>query len=162
MQVAPVSYREVLRVKVLVYALPLTLMSLFLTAFANVLLDAGPMVWTFTLIGASMLAVTLVSLGVAMGAFSPNFNAENPLQVGLSLGGFAYMAVSLLYVGAIMVLMARPIMNYFFWRVFGVGYDRAWIAMTVPILIAVATSLFLAVVPLIAAEKRLARLRQSS
>ena len=35
-------------------------------------------------------------------------DAENPLQVGLSLGGFAYMAASLAYVGALMLLMARP------------------------------------------------------
>ena len=85
--------------KVFVYAAPLTLLSLLLTAFANVLLDANAVVWAFTLIGASLLPVTLVSLGVGLGALSPNFNAENPLQVGLSLGGFAYMAVSMGYVG---------------------------------------------------------------
>ena len=54
-QTAPISYREFLRVKVLVYAAPLTLLSLLLTAFANVMLDANAVVWTFTLIGASLL-----------------------------------------------------------------------------------------------------------
>lgn len=113
-QTAPISYRHFLRVKVLVYAAPLTLLALILTAVANVILNATGVVWLFTMIGASLLAITLVSLGVAMGAFAPDFAAENPLQVGLSLGGFAYMAVSLLYVGAIMLLMARPIMRYLF------------------------------------------------
>ena len=55
-QTAPVSYREFLRVKVFVYAAPLTLLSLLLTAFANMLLDANAVVWIFTLIGASLLA----------------------------------------------------------------------------------------------------------
>ena len=161
LQVSPVSYRELLRVKLLVYGVPLTLVAVLLTAFANVILAAGPIVWAFTLPTAAMMAFTLVSLGVGMGALSPNFAAENPLQVGLSLGGFAYMAVSLTYVGAIMLLAARPIMQYFFWGVFQVGYERAWIATAVPIAIAVSASFLLAVFPLVAAEKRLARLDQS-
>jgi ABC-2 type transport system permease protein len=152
-QTAPISYRHFLRVKVFVYAMPLTILALILTAVANVILDATAVVWIFTMIGASMLAVTLVSLGVAMGAFAPDFAAENPLQVGLSLGGFAYMAVSLLYVGAIMLLMARPIMRYLFWRVLGIESD---IAIVLPVVIGVTASMALAVFPLIAAERRLA------
>ena len=161
MQAAPVSYRQLLRVKVIVYGVPLTAVALLLTAFANVLLSAAPAVWAFTLIGASLLAVTLVSLGVGMGALAPNFAAENPLQVGLSLGGFAYMALSLGYVGGMMILMARPIMHYFFWRVFGVGYGHDWIATAVPIVTAITVSVLLSAVPLLAAERRLARLGQS-
>lgn len=152
-QTAPISYRHFLRVKVFVYSAPLTLLALLLTAVANVMLDATAVVWTFTMIGASLLAVTLVSLGVAMGAFAPDFAAENPLQVGLSLGGFAYMAVSLLYVGSIMLLMARPIMRYFLWRVLGAESE---IAVVLPVVIGVTASIALAVFPLLAAEKRLA------
>jgi ABC-2 type transport system permease protein len=152
-QTAPVSYRHFLRVKVFVYALPLTVLALILTAVANVILDATLVVWIFTLTGASMLAITLVSLGVAMGAFTPDFAAENPLQVGLSLGGFAYMAVSLLYVGAIMLLMARPIMRYFFWRVLGIESD---FAIVLPVVTGVTVSIALSLFPLLAAEKRLA------
>jgi hypothetical protein len=77
--------------------------------------------------------------------------------VGLSLGGFAYMAVALAYVGTIMFLMARPIVAYFFWRVFGIGHDHAWISIGAPIVIAVTLSLVLMVFPLLIAERRLAR-----
>ncbi|HJW93555.1 MAG TPA: hypothetical protein VJ901_08050 [Thermoanaerobaculia bacterium] len=152
-QTAPVSYRHFLRVKVLVYSAPLTLLALILTAVANAILHATAAVWLFTMIGASMLAITLVSLGVAMGAFTPDFAAENPLQVGLSLGGFAYMAVSLLYVGAIMLLMARPVMAYFLRHVLGMESD---IAIVLPVVTGVTASIALAVFPLLAAEKRLA------
>jgi ABC-2 type transport system permease protein len=101
-----------------------------------------------------MLAATLVSLGVALGALSPNFSAENPLQVGLSLGGFAYMAVAFGYIGAIMLLMARPVVQYIFWRVFAFDYNNAFV-FAAPIAGAVALSLALIILPLIAAEKRL-------
>ena len=161
LQVAPMSYRQLLRVKLLVYATPLVLVSLLLTAFANLILNATPIVWLFTIPTAAIIAVTLVALGIGMGAMSPNFDAENPLQVGLSLGGFAYMAVSLSYVGAMMVLAARPIMQYFFWQIFGVGYERPMISAAVPIVTAIAVSLILSILPLLVAERRLAQLEQS-
>ena len=159
LQSAPISYRRLLSSKVLVYTIPLTALALILTAFANVLLNATAAVWVFTLIGGSLLAVTLVSLGVGMGALAPNFNAENPLQVGLSLGGFGYMAAALAYVAAVMMLMARPIVQYMFWRVFGV--ETEFVVAAVPVLFAVALSLALIVLPLLIAEKRLAALSES-
>ena len=160
-QTSPVSYRQFLRVKVFVYAAPLTVVSLFLTAFANVLLDANAVVWTFTMIGASMLAVTLVSLGVGMGGLSPQFNMENPLQVGLSLGGFAYMSVSMAYVATLMMLMARPVMRYFLVYVVDVPGGRGPIAAAIPIVIALTLSVLLSVVPIRAAERRLTRIAEN-
>ena len=154
-QSAPVSCRQFLRVKDAVYSAPLTILAILLTAFANTILHADRVIWTFTLAGASMLAITLVSLGVAMGAFAPNFAAENPLQVGLSLGGFAYMAISLMYVGAVMLLMAKPIIGYIFWRILRITSEPA--AAILPVVIAVTLSGVLMVFPLLAAERRLAR-----
>jgi ABC-2 type transport system permease protein len=153
---SPMSYGRFLRVKVLVYAAPLTILSLLLTTFANLLLGADRVVWTFTLIGASLLAITLVSLGVAMGAFSPNFAIENPLQVGLSLGGFAYMGVSLAYVAVMMLLMARPIMKYFMWRMLGLSSEQTF-AAALPVVTAVTLSVALSVFPLVIACGRLMR-----
>ena len=156
-QTAPVSYRTFLIVKVLVYALPLTLFSLFLTAFANFILEANGVVWLFTMAGASLLAVTLVSLGVGLGALSPNFNAENPLQVGLSLGGFAYMAISMAYVAAVMLLAARPLMRWFMRTVLEVESEAA--GATVPFVIALTLSALVSVISIAAAERRLTRFK---
>ena len=153
-QTAPVSYRRLLIAKVIVYSIPLTALSLLLTVFANVILHAQAIVWLFTMIGAAMLPATLVSLGVGLGALSPNFDAENPLQVGLSLGGFAYMAAALGYTGAIMFLMARPVVQYIFWRLFAVDYQSVFVFIA-PTGAAVILSVLLIVAPLVAAEKRL-------
>lgn len=155
-QSAPISYRGFLIVKVAVYAAPLTLLSVLLTVVANFILDANAVVWTFTLAGALLLAVTLVSLGVGLGALAPNFNAENPLQVGLSLGGFGYMAVSLAYVATVMVLMARPMMRYVL-RVAGVEHGA--LSATIPVVIALTLSILLSVISLLAAERRLLRFK---
>jgi ABC-2 type transport system permease protein len=160
LQSAPVSYRRLLIVKVIVYAAPLTILSLLLTTFADVLLDANRVVWMFTLFGASMLGVTLVSMGVGLGSLSPDFGAENPLQVGLSLGGFAYMAAALAYVASIMTLMAKPVMRYFFWRLFGIESESMAVDL-LPVVTAVTLSIALCVFPLLAAEKRLTALAES-
>lgn len=155
---APLSYRDLLLVKVAVYATPLTTLAVFLTAIANSMLDARPVVWAFTMIGSLLMSVTLVSLAVGMGALNPDFNAESPMQVGLSLGGFAYMALSLLYVGTIMFLMARPIIRYLLWRVLGAAGDATLVNTTLPIVAALALSAALAIVPLVAAKRHLTRL----
>ncbi len=160
-QVAPLSYRELLRVKLIVYGTPMAMVAVLLTVFANVILAAGPVVWAFTVPAAAVMALTLVSLGVAMGAYWPNFAAENPLQVGLSLGGFAYMAVSLTYVGTMMILTARTVMQYFFWRMFRIGFEHPWVATVLPVTAALSASFLLTVIPMRAAAARLARLDQT-
>jgi hypothetical protein len=91
-----------------------------------------------------------------MGAFSPNFAIENPLQVGLSLGGFAYMGVSLAYVAVMMLLMARPIMKYFMWRMLGLSSEQTF-AAALPVVTAVTLSVALSVFPLVIARGRLMR-----
>lgn len=160
LQTAPISYRRLLVVKVLVYTAPLTLLALLLTVFADVLLHADAVIWSFTLLGAMLLAVTLVALGVSLGALAPNFGAENPLQVGLSLGGFAYMGVALAYVGSVMLLMARPVVQYLMWRGLHVEPESR-VAILIPVVTAVTLSAALTVFPLLIAEKRLVRLSES-
>ena len=76
--------------------------------------------------------------------------------MGLSLGGFGYMAVSLAYVAAVMVLMARPVMSYFL-RV--VGVEHGAFSATIPIVIALTLSIALSVISLLAAERRLTRFK---
>jgi ABC-2 type transport system permease protein len=161
LQSSPVSYRQFMVVKILVYATPLTLLAMVMTALANVILEANATVWAFTLFGAALLALTLSSLGVGLGALSPNFNAENPLQVGLSLGGFAYMAIALAYVGMMMALMARPVMRYFLYRVFGSGESASWLSIAIPLATALLVSAALALIPVLIAERRLTRITET-
>jgi hypothetical protein len=102
-----------------------------------------------------------VSLGVGLGALSPQFHIENPLQVGLSLGGFAYMAIAMAYVGAMMVLMARPVMRYFLAHVLSLDEGAGWVATLLPIVIALTLSAAMSVIPIRIAEHRLIRFSET-
>lgn len=158
-ETAPVSFRLLLWVKVLVYAVPLLGLGLLLTSLGNAILDAPGIVWGYTLTGSILISVTLVALGVGMGAANPNFKLENPIELAMSLGGFAYMALSLLYVGLMMFLMAKP-MHGFILRVwFGVEDPKPLFVAMTPVLIAVGVSLLLSVAPIEMAGFR-ARRRQ--
>ncbi len=156
-EAAPVSFRLLLWVKVLVYAVPLLGLGLLLTTLGNVILDAPGIVWGYTIIGSVMISVTLVALGVGMGATSPNFKLENPLELAMSLGGFAYMALSLLYVGLMMFLMAKPMHRFMLRVFFGVEDARPVVVILGPVLLALAVSVALSVVPIELARVRAER-----
>jgi ABC-2 type transport system permease protein len=155
LQSAPISWRRLLVAKVVVYGIPLIGLSLVLTAAANILLDAGSTVWVATMVASLLVGLTLVSLGVALGSLSPQFNAENALQVGLSLGGFGYMASALLYVGLVLFLTARPAQEGFLYAAFRIDASRTMAARLAGPAAAVALSLILSILPLEFAARRL-------
>jgi ABC-2 type transport system permease protein len=109
LQAAPVSYRRLLISKVVVYTIPLTALSLLLTVFANVIMHANVVVWLFTLIGASLLAATREPrrrperLAEFRGRNRCRWASARRLRMGAALA----------YVGALMALMARPVVQYF-------------------------------------------------
>ncbi|MGA7616562.1 MAG: hypothetical protein WBX15_15425 [Thermoanaerobaculia bacterium] len=158
---APLHFRRILLAKTIVYTTPLLLVMLILTVLTNAMLGASREVWILTLAGGTLITLALVALGVGMGGWSPDFRTENPLEVALSLGGLAYMAVSMLYVGLMMFLFARPVQRFLIHMIFGGDGQTRWIVGIAPIVIGVTTSAVLTVLPLRIAERRLAALRRA-
>jgi len=152
---SPLSLRRLLWLKSAVVAVPLTLLALFLTVVANLMLSASLEIWLYTLPGAFMVTTTVVLLAVGMGALNPDFKLENPLEAAVSLGGFAYMATSLLYICMMMMLLARPFQRFASRVIFGASNLDPFASAVVPVVIAVTVSLLLAVLPLELAGRRL-------
>jgi ABC-2 type transport system permease protein len=156
---APISFRRILWTKVAVYLAPLLGVGLLLTVLANLLLGASGPIWAWTLAGSLLSTCGLTAMGVGMGAIAPDFRSENPMEVAVSLGGLAYMALSMLYVGAVMILLARPFHRFLLRIVFGRhGEELAWLA---PIAGAIALSLLVAIAPMEIAARRHAASRRS-
>ncbi|HUP64079.1 MAG TPA: hypothetical protein VM557_02210 [Thermoanaerobaculia bacterium] len=155
---APISIRRILWTKMAVYLIPLAGLGLLLVVAANSLLDAPAAVWTSTLAGSLLSTTALVGMGVGLGALAPDFRTENPTEVALSLGGLGYMAASMLYVGLIMFLMARPVQRLALRVIFGVTDDSA--AWLLPIVSAALISVILAVAPIELAAFRFKALRR--
>ncbi|MFN2442651.1 MAG: hypothetical protein ABR517_08205 [Thermoanaerobaculia bacterium] len=143
---APISIRRILWTKVGVYAAPLIVLGLLLTVMANLLLDARGPIWAWTLSGSLITTFTLVSMGVGFGAMAPDFKSENPTELAVSLSGLAYMALSLLYVGVVMFLVARPLWRFLLRRFF--GFDEEGIAWALPVTAALGLSAVLVIIPM--------------
>lgn len=157
LRTAPITMRRLLWVKTAVYLLPLVILSMTLTVTANLLLDAGAVIWLYTIASSAVITITLVALGVGLGAMSPDFRSDNPVEVALSLGGFAYMSLSLLYVGLMMVLFTRPVQRFVVRVLFGVELELSFWTTVGPIVIGLVISLALIFVPIEIARLRLQR-----
>lgn len=152
---APISTRRLLWIKFSVYVGPLLVISLLLTILANAMLHAPLEIWLYTLPATLIVTATLVALGIGMGSFSPRFEVENPIEVALSLGGLAYMAISLLYVGTMMIMFARPMQRFFLKIAFGYEDPGGWVSRALPTLAAIGMSLVLTILPVEIAAWRL-------
>lgn len=53
-------------------------------------------------------AFTAAALGVGLGAAFPKFDAANPAEVPIGIGGFLYMGFMLLHAGFLVLLASRP------------------------------------------------------
>jgi ABC-2 type transport system permease protein len=115
---APVTVGAVMRQKFLFSVIPMTIIALILSLVTNHLLDADSFTsWVST---AALLAIgwSLAAMGVGFGAMFPMFSVENIHQIESSLGGFIYMAASMAYIGATIVILSWP-MRMHFWERFG-------------------------------------------
>ncbi|MER3482123.1 MAG: hypothetical protein C4332_02105 [Meiothermus sp.] len=54
-------------------------------------------------------AVAAAGLGVGLGAAYPKFDAPNPAEVPIGIGGFLYMGLSLLHSAGLVLLASRPV-----------------------------------------------------
>jgi ABC-2 type transport system permease protein len=152
---SPVSMRRFLWVKVGVYLAPLLALSLLLTILANLILAASPLIWVYTVGAAIVITTTLVGMSVGLGALSPDFRSDNPVEVALSLGGLACMSLSLLYVAAMMFLFARPVQRFVVKIIFGVEMETSIPLIAAPLALALLLSAALLLLPLHFARVRL-------
>ncbi len=131
-QCAPVSLKTFLRVKFLVYLLPLAVLTLILIVTTNIFLQVSPFMMILSLLTIALMVPVIVALAIGMGAAYPDFSSENPAQAVTGFGGFVFMAVSALYVMAVIVLEAGPTYLIFMAGLKGVSlafWERVWITV---------------------------------
>ena len=110
---APVELETVMRQKFFFSAVPMTIIAAILGLMTNFLLDADPFTSVVSLASLLVITWTLVAMGVGFGALFPMFRVENIHQIESSLGGFVYMAASLGYIGAVVMILSWPVQMHF-------------------------------------------------
>lgn len=106
---APVPLGAFLRMKFLIYYLPLLLLTELLVVATNLLLRVTPFMMVLSTATVFLLVPGVVALAVGLGAAFPDFTAENPAQTVTSFGGLLFMTASAALIGLAILLEAGPV-----------------------------------------------------
>ena len=115
---APLALHRLWWSKFWVGLVPLLVLGEVLVVATNYYLKVAPfMMWlsTLTLFG---MMFGVVSLGLAVGAAFPKFDADNASKVAAGMGGLVYMILCMSFIGAVVVLEAWPVYALFSSRVY--------------------------------------------
>jgi len=75
----------------------------------NYYLNVLPFMMWLSVLTLFAMTVAIVSLGLAVGAAFPKFDADNPSKIAAGLGGLVYMVLCMSFIGAVVVLEAWPV-----------------------------------------------------
>jgi ABC-2 type transport system permease protein len=108
-QTGPVSHRTLLLTRFALALLFLVPLGLLLGWLSPQVLHLGTDLTQISILLGLAAAITSAGLGVGLGAAFPRFDAANPAEVPIGLGGFLYMGLTLLHSAVLVVLASRPV-----------------------------------------------------
>ena len=135
---------------------PLVLLALGLTLGTNLILRVSGFMMGISLLTITVMSFALAALALGFGAAYPKFNTENAAEIPTSFGGLLYMMTAVAYLGAVVVLQARPVYGVLQARLNG-GAPGAgeWVALGLGIASAMALSMLAIAAPLRVAVRRI-------
>jgi ABC-2 type transport system permease protein len=69
------------------------------------------------------MTFAVAGLAVGFGTLYPRFDTENAAQIPTSFGGLLFMMASIVVIGAVITLEARPVFSYLASKSFGAERD---------------------------------------
>jgi ABC-2 type transport system permease protein len=109
---SPLEMSQLLWSKFWVGTLPLLVLALLLTGITNYFLGVGAFMFLLSTITITMLTLAIASLALAFGTMYPQFDTENAAQIPTSFGGLLFMMASVVLIGAVIFLEARPVFSW--------------------------------------------------
>lgn len=116
---SPLRMERFLIGKFLMYFPPLLLIGELLVVVSNMLLQVDAYVMQVSIVGIFFITIGVVGMAVGMGAMYPKFKYENISEISSGTGGILFIISSLIYVGIVLVLGARPMYVHFTQRFLG-------------------------------------------
>ena len=110
---SPISLRSFLKSKFWTSLIPLLILAQVLIFLSNWLLKVTPFMMILSSVTLFFMTFGIASLGVGMGAIYPRFRVENAAQIASGFGGVFFMILSMIFIGAIVILEAWPVYTIF-------------------------------------------------
>lgn len=150
---SPLAMRELLWSKFWVGTLPLLFFAMALVLTTGVLMHVTNFIMAVSVITITMMTFAIAGLAVGFGALFPRFETENAAQIPTSFGGLLFMMASIVMIGCVITLEARPVFSYIASKSFGSKQDP--MAMVIGFGLAGVVCIIATVVPLNIARKKL-------
>src|SRR3954467_3523491 len=109
---SPLEMRQLLWSKFWVGTLPLLALALGLVFATDVLLQVSGFMMAVSIFTITLMTFAIAGLALGFGALFPKFNTENAAQIPTSFGGLVLMMASVVLIGLVIVLEARPVYQY--------------------------------------------------
>lgn len=116
---SPMAVRDLLWAKFWVGTLPLILLAVAIVGVTNVLLQVSDFMFFVSVGTILFMTFALSGMAIGFGTLFPQFETENAAQIPTSFGGLLYMMTSVMLIGAVIMLEARPVYGFLAARAFG-------------------------------------------
>ncbi len=108
-----VSPKRILIIKLSFYLLPMIILCLILCSVTNAIFTVTtPILRWVSYFNVLLITFVVTSLAIGVGTINADFNADSPLKIAGSYGGFIYMILSGIYILNLIILEAYPIYIY--------------------------------------------------
>jgi ABC-2 type transport system permease protein len=150
---SPLSMRDLLWSKFWVGTIPLMFFALALVFTTGVLMKVTDFIMIVSVGTITMMTFAIAGLAVGFGTLYPRFDTENAAQIPTSFGGLLFMMASIVLIGAVITLEARPVFSYLASKSFGTARDpmEMWIGFGASALLCITAT----IVPIRIAKKKL-------
>jgi ABC-2 type transport system permease protein len=155
---SPLSMRELLWAKFWVGTLPLLMLALAIVVTTNYLLQVTSFMFAVSVLTITLMTLAIAGLAIGFGTVFPQFETENAAQIPTSFGGLVFMMSSILLIGGVVILEARPVYSYLGAQAFGT--ETAPLEMILGFGAALLLCISVTVVPIGVALRRLERLER--
>ena len=144
---SPVSPKRVIMIKVLFYLVPMILLGMILCTVTNAIFTVStPILRWLSYFNVLLITTVITSLAIGVGSVNADFNADSPLKIAGSYGGFIYMILAGLYIANLVFLEAYPIYCFNYannYHVRGYGANILFFLSIIVILLASAAWVYL-------------------
>jgi ABC-2 type transport system permease protein len=147
---SPMSVRELLWSKFWVGTLPLLILALGIVGVTDYLLEVSQFMMAVSVFSITFMTLAIAGLAIGFGTIYPQFETENAAQIPTSFGGLIFMMTSVVLIGGVVILEARPVYGYLGARAFGgrislaemvVGFGLAGLLCATAALVPIAVAL---------------------
>jgi ABC-2 type transport system permease protein len=109
---SPLEMRQLLWSKFWVGTIPLLALALILVFATDVLLQVSGFMMAVSIFTITLMTFAIAGLALGFGALFPKFNTENAAQIPTSFGGLVLMMASVVLIGVVIILEARPVYQF--------------------------------------------------